>query len=75
MIITHIPCTRRILNYNLLTDIVITENEELDQYTIRDSSKSYGPDHVPPKLLKKEDKKSTNLSAVCLTYPREHQSS
>ena len=49
---TDIPCARRVLDYNLLTDIVITENEVLDQLSILDSSKSYGPDQVPPKLLK-----------------------
>ena len=49
---TDIPCARRVLDYNLLTDIVITENEVLDQLSILDSSKSYGPDHVLPKLLK-----------------------
>ena len=62
---TDIPCARRVLNYNLLTDIVITENEVLDQLSILDSSKSYGPDQVPPKLLK-EGRQKIYKSLCCL---------
>ncbi len=46
------PVTNRISGNSVLTDITISETEVLDQLSILDISKSYGPDQIPPKLLR-----------------------
>jgi hypothetical protein len=50
-VIPPIPQTPPIVN-NLLSEIVISEQEVLDQLKILKTNKSYGPDGISPKLLK-----------------------
>ena len=47
-----LPDQNRILNYDNLTDLVISESDVLDQLSILDPAKAYGFDGIPPKLLK-----------------------
>ena len=49
----NIPTERRVFNNgNNLSNLEITEQEVLDQMHILDVSKSYGPDNIPPRLIK-----------------------
>ena len=46
----------RVAPGNTLKDIVLNEQEILDQLSILNVSKSYGPDGIPPKILKEGGK-------------------
>ena len=48
----RVPDYQRVCKGHTLSTIVITEEEVLDKLSILDVSKAYGPDKVPPKLLK-----------------------
>ena len=73
----NLPTNLRILQLNDLTEIVVTESDVFDQLSVLDTSKAYGEDGIPPKLLKegrKEISKSLcqlfNLSLQQCSVPR-----
>ena len=53
---TDINIEPRITDDNNLSDIDITEQEVLDQINLLDTSKSYGPDGLPPRIIKEGGK-------------------
>jgi len=47
-----VPREHRMNNERLLSNVRVTESDILDQLSILDTSKAYGPDGIPPKLLR-----------------------